>query len=528
MKVTTILAAGILIIGVVAAGVWKFAGPALEQRVKVQTSDAARSKGTVQIGVDNFIGYWQLCSSYQKTLMRNEGYDLKCVDDEAAYEERFKKLKKGEIQFAVATIDSYELNALSSQYPGLMVTVIDRSNGADGAVACTDRVKNIDGLKRGGLKVAFAPGTPSEHLIKVVATHFDIPEWRAVDKSWRIETKSSAEAAKKCLAGEADVAVMWEPDITKTLKRNPKASKLLGTDFSPNTIIDVLIVRREFARDNPGVVSLLLKNYFKTLYHYKQNPDTAIAHALEYVNAAATAETRLTVDDAKSAMKGVAWVNLAENATLWFGVAEPEPGTPAKFGLIDSIESTTRILTDSGDFTASRRPPDDVRLMVASNFVKELYETGLASGEKVDTKGADSLSREFSELTEVQWAALKEIGTLRVRPVNFPSGTDVMSVEARENVDRIAEAIKSYPQARIVIEGHTSTRGDPNENLALSQDRAEAVARYLQVTFQVSPSRIRAVGFGGKKPLVQNAGESNREFLGRLPRVVVKLVTENY
>ena len=531
MRVTTVAALGILVVGSVAAVVWKYTAPVLEQRAKIQTSDAARLKGTVQIGVDNFIGYWLLCSPQQRTLMRNDGYDQKCVDDEADYAGRFQKLKEGKLQFAVATVDSYELNALTSQYPGLMVTVIDRSTGADAAVACNDKVKNIDDLKRGGLKIAFAVGTPSEHLLKVVGARFDISQWREADKSWRIATKSSAEAAKKCQGGEADVAVMWEPDITKTLKRNPKASKLIGTDFSPYTIIDVLIVRSEFATRNPEVVTKLLKNYFLTLSHYRQNPGEAVDDALAYVNANATAETRLTQDDVKSAMKGVTWINLAENATLWFGIAEPEPGTLPKFALIDVIESTAKILTDSGDFTPGHRPPDDAGLMVQSRFVKDLYETGLASGEKVDAKDADSLSREFSELTEDQWKSnFRELGTLRVRPVNFPSGTDTLSVEARENVDHIAEAIRSFPKARIVIEGHTSTRGDSQENLLLSQDRAEAVARYLQVTFRVSPNRIRAVGYGGSKAkeVVQTREESNREYLGRLPRVVVKLVMESY
>ena len=528
MKATTIAAIVIAMLGIPLIFAWKYTAPVLEQHALTQSSDAVQSKGTVAVGVDNFIGYYPLCSPHLRTLMRAEGYEFTCIDDEADYVGRFQKVKEGKLPFAVATVDSYELKALQSQYPGLFITVIDHSQGADGAVACNEKVKNIDDLKHGGLKVAFAPGTASEHLIKVVATQFDIPQLRSADKSWRVETKSSAEAAKKCLDGSVDVAVMWEPDITKTLKRNPKASKLIGTDFSPNVVMDILIVRREYASAHPNVVKMVLRRYFETLYYYRQHPDTAIAHALDYVNASTPVDARLTEGDVKKAMEGVRWVNLAENATLEFGIAEPGPGIPPKYGLIEAIVGTARILTDAGDFTMdpSHRPPDDARLMIQSGFVKELYETGLASGETVDTNNANSLSRQFAELTNPQWQQMKEIGTLRVRPVNFQTGSDDLLLEAKENIDHIVEAIKNYPSARIVIEGHTSTRGDSNENLVLSQDRADSVAKYLQVTYQVDPNRIHAVGLGGVKPLVQNAGESNREYLNRLPRVVVKLVRE--
>jgi hypothetical protein len=116
-----------------------------------------------------------------------------------------ERLRRGEIQLAVATIDSYELNAVETKFPGLIIAVIDRSSGADAIIARASKVKNIDDLKRGGVKVAFAVGAPSEHLLKVIATDFDISQWRSADKSWRVEVKSSQEAAKQFAAGEVDV-----------------------------------------------------------------------------------------------------------------------------------------------------------------------------------------------------------------------------------------------------------------------------------------------------------------------------------
>jgi outer membrane protein OmpA-like peptidoglycan-associated protein/ABC-type nitrate/sulfonate/bicarbonate transport system substrate-binding protein len=517
MRASTIAALGVMVFGSAGVVAWKYAAPILEKRAQLATSDAVKSKGTINIGVDNFLGYYVLCSPYERTQMLNVAYELRCVDDGADYVKRMEKLRKGEIQLAVATIDSYELNAVQTKYPGLIVAVIDRSNGADAIVARSSKAKNIDDLKHGGLKVAFAAGSPSEHLLKVIATDFDIPQWRSADKSWRVEVANSQEAAKKFAAGDVDVAVLWEPDVTRTLKSHPDAVKIIGTEVAPRAIIDVLIARREYARDNRDAVAALLQTYFKSAYYYRTNPDAAAADAADYARI-----DRKYIGDA---LKGVAWANLAENATLWFGVQEP--GQPSQFGLIDAIESTTRILIEHGDFKTSPLPDDNPRAIIWSDLIEELYQSGLARGEKVDPKSGDSLSRDFPELSDEEWQALREIGTLRVRPINFQSGTDTLSGDAKENVDRIAETIKNYPDFRIVVEGHTSTRGDPAVNLQLSQDRAEAVARYLMVTYGVKQSRIRAIGYGGTKPLPR-ADESEREYMTRLSRVAVKMVSEAY
>jgi outer membrane protein OmpA-like peptidoglycan-associated protein/ABC-type nitrate/sulfonate/bicarbonate transport system substrate-binding protein len=518
MRATTIAALGVMVVGSAGVIAWKFVAPILEKRVQMETSDAVKSKATISIGVDNFLGYYILCSPYQRTQMRNAAYELRCVDDDADYGKRMERLRKGEIQLAVATIDSYVLNAIETKFPGLIIAVIDRSSGADAIVARTGKVKNIDDLKRGGLKVAFAAGSPSEHLLKVISTDFDIPQWRSSDKSWRVEVKSSQEAAKRFAAGEVDVAVLWEPDVTKTLRSNPDAIKVIGTEVAPRAIVDVLIARREFVRSNREAVKSLLQSYFKSAYYYRTTPDSAAGHAADYAKI-----DRKYIDDA---LKGVAWANLVENATLWFGVADP--GQQPQFGLIEAIESTTRILIEHGDFKASPLPGDNPRSIIWSDLIEELYRSGLASGEKIDPKSGDSLSREFPELTDAEWKALREIGTLRVRPIAFQSGTETLSADAKENIDRIADTIKNYPDFRIVVEGHTSTRGDTVVNLELSQERAEAVARYLMVTYGVKQSRIRAVGYAGTKPLARRVDETDREYMTRLSRVVVKMVAEAY
>lgn len=535
-KFVFIAAGAILAVGVPAMLLFN---PFVERQAAQQqlnTSDAKASKGIVIIGCDNFIGYETAFNPYMTSRMRDDGYGLRCEGekdnkglDTVDYDQRFQKLRDGKIQFALATIDAYVQSGAKTGYPGTIIAVHDVSQGADAIVSCKAEIKNIDDLKRGGLKVTYVPGSPSEHLVRANAIDFDIPQLRGADKNWLVEASSSADAAKKCAAGVVDIAALWEPDVTKLLRSNPHTTKkLIGTENTSRLIVDVLIANRDYASRNPEGVKTLLRNYYLTLYNTRQNPDTAAAQAAQFVNASAAADSRITLDEAKTALKGVAWASLGENALLWFGT-DAEPGQQPQYGLLETIESTLRILIGSGTLTKNPFPKEDANYIIQSGFIKELYQGGVAK-ETVDLKSGDTLGREFPELSEQGWSLLREVGTLQIRPVSFQSGSDNLSVDARENIDEIVKTIKRYPNFRILIEGHTGTRGDSAENRELSQERAETVARYLTGTYGVKDNRVRAVGHGGSQAaqVKKTLNELDKGYQARLSRVVVKLMLEAY
>lgn len=53
------------------------------------------------------------------------------------------------------------------------------------------------------------------------------------------------------------------------------------------------------------------------------------------------------------------------------------------------------------------------------------------------------------------------------------------------------------------INGHTDNTGNAEHNLRLSQDRAEAVKRYI-TSKGISPDRITTSGFGDTEPVSSN------------------------
>jgi hypothetical protein len=140
--------AGLIILSaVIVGGVYIF----FQKREAVKditfsTSDAKGLKGEMSIALDSWIGYFYFKSPVFGTMMRDEGYRIKVIDDKADYPERMKMLKGGEIDFAVCTVDSYVLNGKGVKYPGDN-SVIDQSQGGDAVVAWKDSVQNIEALK---------------------------------------------------------------------------------------------------------------------------------------------------------------------------------------------------------------------------------------------------------------------------------------------------------------------------------------------------------------------------------------------
>jgi outer membrane protein OmpA-like peptidoglycan-associated protein len=81
-------------------------------------------------------------------------------------------------------------------------------------------------------------------------------------------------------------------------------------------------------------------------------------------------------------------------------------------------------------------------------------------------------------------------------------------------LDNLAAALKSNDLAtyRFLVNGHTDSKGSDDYNLELSQRRANAVVQYLVSRHDVSPGRLKAIGFGETTLKDVNDGEaaSNR------------------
>ncbi len=513
MKKHTKLALFILIIGTIIAIAWRFVAPIIADMEQAKTTDASGKKGTIFIGIDSWVGYFPLCSPEIKKRLYKVGYALKCIDDAANYKDRFDNLNQGKYQFAVATVDSYLLNGEAFDYPGPIVTVIDESKGGDAIIALKSKISSLDVLKSSQqYKIAFTANSPSHHLIKAISSHFDIKSLN--NKAFHLQTNGSEAALKSLLNREVDVAVVWEPEVTKALA-NKDIIRLLGTEDTKQLIVDVLIASQKTVKNDPELVNILLKEYFRTLKFYRDHNDKLIDDVKDHYS--------VNSEQSSALLKGVKWASLQENVTVWYGLNHQSYSDEA---LIMSIESATDILLESNDFTSNPIPDEDPYRLINSRFIETLNKH-FASGNAFNSKKANTTDpTAFNFLTEQQWDQLSPIGSLKTRHIVFVSGTSELTHEGKIQIDEQISDLSHYPNFRIEIQGHSGIRGNKEANLLLSKERANAVLRYIDITQGLSVNRARAIGFGSTKPLLKRPGESSRRYNYRLPRVEIKLVRE--
>lgn len=112
--------------------------------------------------------------------------------------------------------------------------------------------------------------------------------------------------------------------------------------------------------------------------------------------------------------------------------------------------------------------------------------------------------------------------TLRLVGLRFDVGESDISAENFPLLAKVASAIRVFPRARLVVEGHTDSFGSDQKNLLLSEERAAAVRQYLMVSMRLNPGQISAVGHGEEKPIANN---ETREGRARNRRIEVIMYT---
>jgi outer membrane protein OmpA-like peptidoglycan-associated protein len=81
---------------------------------------------------------------------------------------------------------------------------------------------------------------------------------------------------------------------------------------------------------------------------------------------------------------------------------------------------------------------------------------------------------------------------------------------AYDELNRVANVLRQYPETNIQIAGHTDSTGSVDTNQRLSERRAEAVKNAL-AGMGVNPSRLAMIGYGEGKPIASNNTEAGRQ-----------------
>lgn len=258
--------------------------------------------------------------------------------DNGDYGARMKRLKSGDLQFAVA---SMEFLPAKRRRPGLSRHP-DRghqqSKGGDALVARSQVAAGMDQLR--AKRVAFTPGSASEQTSGPWGCISPFPS----SKSPRAAGAWKPRVRRRLWPSCKVVRPGWRCSGSRTCP-GPWATsnlvKLMGTDDTEGLIVDVLLVGRKFAQDHPDAVAA-----WRTISRWKSNsgeqPEDLVA--AEVVDA-----TQLSVPRCRPCCG-------AYPGPPWWKTVPSGWGRAGSERLVESIQSAVGILREPDP---EQRPPAD-------------------------------------------------------------------------------------------------------------------------------------------------------------------------
>ena len=173
--------------------------------------------------------------------------------------------------------------------------------------------------------------------------------------------------------------------------------------------------------------------------------------------------------------------------------------------------------------------PDEIKISGVSGSKETAGKISRILSVRVGSKGIYKISAKYNEKfapkPKIKSARLceSEINTIISNTkIRFEPGKVVLNDNNFTVIKLIADVLRTCPEAKFEIQGHTDSSGSEELNQNLSQSRAEAVLFEL-LNRRVLTSGISAKGYGSISPIADNKTEEGRE-INR--RIEIKLVEE--
>ncbi len=382
----------------------------------------------------------------------------------------------GEYDVIVQTADAFplytapdEINAVSPR----AFMQVDWSRGGD-AIIVKRGINTINDLK--GKKVVVAVPSPAQTLLitSLEAAGLDYSDVEV------IKTTDNLKAAELFRSDDVDAAVVWSPDDILATRDVAGSKILLTTMEQTHVIADIMMAKQEVINSKRNMIHKFYEGWMKGVAEMRMpaNQDKAAKYLAEL--------NGVSVDDAKGMMSVVHWTSQGDNVNF-FGLDSNYKGQKGN----DLYTKMAKNFVKTGD--AEKQAPS-WRSVIYTGAVQAAQATLLG------TKYNPEKDKTFSAPS----AADRKAAPVATKPVsiNFNTGQFQLTENAKTIIDlQFADVAKSFAGMKVRIEGNTDNVGSLQNNISLSQKRAQSVADYLKTTYSMDPNRFVIVGNGPNKPV---------------------------
>ncbi len=105
--------------------------------------------------------------------------------------------------------------------------------------------------------------------------------------------------------------------------------------------------------------------------------------------------------------------------------------------------------------------------------------------------------------------------------IQFDFDKSVIRAEYHAKLSEVGSFLRKYPNARIILEGHTCSIGSHDYNMKLSHKRAASVRKYLVEKEHIDSSRITLSGFSSDRPIATNKTSTGRAMNRRVEGIII-------
>jgi OOP family OmpA-OmpF porin len=312
--------------------------------------------------------------------------------------------------------------------------------------------------------------------------------------------RKTGETRRVCVNG----VVTWTPgDVTVAQKRGGLVGIVSTKEYS-SQMPCVVIGIDKWMKDNRSTVEGMVQAILDGGDQVKANP-VALARAAA-VSAQVYHEAGAGADYWEKYYKGVSErdkqgvmvdlggssVNNLADTLLTFGL---QPGSSNLFA------ATYRVFGD----IASKQYPD---LMPSYPPVGEILDTTYV--EAIAARNAPQTAATTPRFTPS--APVERVVSRRSWHINFDTGKATFSAGAQPELDQLLRDLLVASATVVEVHGHTDNVGSAEKNMALSEERAFAVKKWLEAKSPVNfpEGRIRVFAHGQQNPLEPNGSAEGR------------------